>query len=38
MENLAWYAFMLNGSIEAYLLHLSVIRMLKETEITNGED
>lgn len=38
MEDFAWRAFRLNGSIEAYLLHLSLVNMLRETGITNGED
>ncbi len=37
-ELLAWSAFRLNGSIEAYLLHLSIMRILSETGITNGKD
>ncbi len=38
MEDLAWKAFRLYGSIEAYLLHLSLTRTLEETGILNGEN
>lgn len=38
MEDFAWYAFMLNGNIEAYLLHLSLLKLIEGTEITDGKN
>lgn len=37
-EKIAWTAFRLNGSIEAYLLHRSLVSAVKNSEEANGQD
>lgn len=37
-EKIAWIAFRLNGSIEAYLLHRSLENAMKKSEDADGQD
>lgn len=37
-EKIAWTAFRLNGSIEAYLLHRSLVNLVKKSGEADGQD